>query len=68
MSIILTVAISLCVYPTFRFRHIHGNGYEIFTADEHKGQSLGDESLTSFELPANDRLLRRPWFILSVAL
>ena len=25
-----------------RFRHIHGNGYEIFVADEHKGQSLGE--------------------------
>ena len=24
-----------------RFRHIHGQGYEVFVADEHKGQGLG---------------------------
>ena len=25
-----------------RFRHIHGDGFEIFVADEHKGQNLGE--------------------------
>jgi hypothetical protein len=27
------------------FRHIHGDGFEIFMADGHKGQALGEISL-----------------------
>ena len=47
-----------------RFRHIHGDGYETFVADSHKGQALGIKPNSQVQkLPL---IIPRSWFILPI--